>query len=551
MGQMSKNNILGIDLRVCSVKIVELNKDSSEANLVSWGMEEIPYDLLNKHPEKESAQSKAIQNIMCSNSIKTKEAVFVVSGNDVVVKTVSLPKNISATDLYETIKWKIKDDVSYPIEQISLDFTALPSKQNSATLEFLTVAANKEIINHVLEVASISNIKVLSIITVPFTLIELVEKTLLHDDTIGYVYMGRRTTNISFLKNGVLLFNREIQIGGEDITHAMTAALASESGTLQLSHEDAEKIKKEYGLPIDIENYPKLENAPAIQLQAVIRPALEKIESELSRTIEYFKNQEGEVSIKKFIITGGSSRTPHMLEFLSSKLGVPFEPFDIMTNIKINEKLQDKDKLTLALPQLSCAIGAALTEYKSTPNLLPQELREDFKNFFKKIFSPFKIITVFLIILLTLYALLIYFSFNLSNSLKEIQNKINILAPRITKLEELEKAMRQEAGRRGIFKSIEMSYVNIYTVLEDISSNVPGTILIDLISFNESNKEIHLKGIVFDYDTNAEEVLAKFILDLSKAKTFSRVELVEQVKIEGYKYNAFNFEIKGIIKQKK
>ena len=50
--------ILGLDLRVCAVKVVEIRYGKEGARIINWGMSEVPYGLVDKHPEKESIKQK-------------------------------------------------------------------------------------------------------------------------------------------------------------------------------------------------------------------------------------------------------------------------------------------------------------------------------------------------------------------------------------------------------------------------------------------------------------------------------------------------------------
>ena len=131
-----------------------------------------------------------------------------------------------------------------------------------------------------------------------------------------------------------------------------------------------------------------------------------------------------------------------------------------------------------------------------------------------------------------------------------VKNKINELRPRVIQLEEFEKAMEAEEGRRGVFKSIEISRVEINKILEDISANIPSTVLLNSVRFIESTKGIRIKGTVFSKGDSAENILAKFIYDLSKAPSFQKVELVEAVKNSEFMYDSFNFEINCEVKKK-
>ncbi|OGC22247.1 hypothetical protein A3J90_02785 [candidate division WOR-1 bacterium RIFOXYC2_FULL_37_10] len=546
---MAEKNILGIDLRVCSVKVVELKKGIKGWELLKWGMEEVPYDLLAKHPNKEIAQGKVLKQILSEKSIAAKEAIVVVGGTDVVSKTVSIP-HLSSEELSEAIKWKMKDDISYPTEEALVDFVPVGKIAASGDTDYLVSCAHKDTISSALAVIREAGLQINSIVTLPFALRELCISCLPENGVVSVVYMGRRTTNISFFKNGKLVFNREISIGGEDITRAMTSALTSEGGRIELNYEEAEKIKKEHGVPTDLEAYPKLEKIPVLQLQAVVRPALEKIEDEFLRTIEYFKSQEGEVSIQKMMITGGASKTPHVLEFLAEGLGIPFERFDIMPEIMAESKIADEEQFKTFFPQLSAAMGAAMTFSKKGINLLPLEIKDKNKLLIRKYFKPVPIIAALALILLIVYGVMFYIDSGLKKTVAEVEKQVTELKPKVERLLELERIMREEQGRKGIFKSIELSRIEIQKILEEISYSIPPSVKLKSISFVESSKKIKLSGIAFERGNSSENVLSKLVLDLSKSPSFAIVELVSATKNSEFIYGALDFEIDGVVRKR-
>ncbi|MFA4967522.1 MAG: pilus assembly protein PilM [Candidatus Margulisiibacteriota bacterium] len=541
---MPDRSILGIDLRVCSVKVVEITNGPGGRVISGWGMEEIPIELIDKHPEKEVAQARMIKQILLNSRIKTREAVIVTGGNDLLIKKISLPV-LPPDEARNAIKWKIKDEITYPIENAVFDFSPLKTGT-----DYIVAVARKDTIDRLVEVMRIAQLRLVSVVPVPMAMVEVFSDELKKEEINSLVYMGRRTTNISFFKDGSFLFNREIPLGGEDITRAMTSVVVSEEGRLELKYEEAEKIKIEKGIPVNLETYPKLGEIPIAHLQAVVRPALEKIEDEMLRTLEYLKGQEGEVEVKKFILTGGSSKTPHLNEFLASGLGIPFESIDPLKSFKIDARIKEQPLLQLHSVQLSAAMGAALSHFEKGINLLPEEIRDPYRVLIRKHLNPREISIACAALLAIIYLFMFSNTFLLKNRLASVQHQLDLLSPKLSRMEALEKAVREEEGRRGVFKTIEMNRINIPGVMEDISLNLPGSILMSSITIDEKDREVRLKGTAFDRGETPENVLSKFILDLSSAPIFERVELVQAIKNEGYIYPAFDFEIAGKLKLK-
>ena len=138
---MADKSVLGIDLRVCSVKVGEIRKTSEGNVLASWGMGEIPFELNEKHPEKETALAHLLQKLIAENCIRAKDAVFIVGGSDLLVKCLQMPA-LPQNELREAIKWKIKEELSFPVEEAAIDFIPLPNG-TAAEKPYLVTAANR------------------------------------------------------------------------------------------------------------------------------------------------------------------------------------------------------------------------------------------------------------------------------------------------------------------------------------------------------------------------------------------------------------------------
>ena len=82
--------ILGVDLRVNSVKVVEIESQKEGTILKNWGLTEIPDNLIDKHPQKEDAQVEALRKLINTRKIKTKDAAVVIGGSDVYVRLFTL-----------------------------------------------------------------------------------------------------------------------------------------------------------------------------------------------------------------------------------------------------------------------------------------------------------------------------------------------------------------------------------------------------------------------------------------------------------------------------
>jgi len=513
----STGTILGIDLRVTSVKVVEIERGKERTVLKSWGLTEVPYSLVDKHPQKEDAQAQALRKLLQTRKIKTREASVVVGGGDVYIP--------------------------FPVEEALIDFYPLPKREPLAeTRDYVAACINLKTFREIEYIIRRAGLRLVSISVMSDSLEKAFQSRVMEEKNkiVSLIYMGKRTTNISIFKDGNLEFNRELNIGGENITLAMSGVLVSAEGRVEISPDEAEKIKVEHGIPVEVEKYPKLEEIPISQLQAMVRPALERVQDEIMRTFEYYKGQTGEAAIHKIYLTGGSAMTINLVDFLSEGLGTPVLVPDVMEGRIYSEKLPDKAALEKVVMRLSAAIGAALLAGEKV-NLMPEEVKHHFKVLVQKYSKPQYLVPAFVVALLLFYGVFWYQAYSLNQELKSIQKKLEQYKPRIASLNVLEKAAIAEEKKRLEFMAGREKGTKMPLVFEEISRLIPRSVFIN--SLNLTPSELHMWGTAFEIGDTAENILSRFVLALSASEFFGDVELVQAVKNYEYLQDAFNFEI--------
>ena len=530
----SSGSILGIDLRVTSVKVVEVEKKDSGFTLKNWGMTEVPYQLMDKHPQIEDAKAEALVKILRANKIRSRDAVAVVAGGDTLVKLFTLSV-LPYNEIAEAIKWKFAEEISYPIDDAIIDFYPVREAEVfTEKVDYVAVCINRKLYLETQYILNRAGIRLQGITVLPDALQELYKSEITKDgDKItSIIYQGKRTTNISIFRRGNFEFNRELNIGGENITLAMSGILVSPEGRVEISPEEAEKIKLEYGVPVDLGNFPKVGEIPMVQLQAMVRPALEKIQGEIKRTFEYYSGQTGEAAVSKVILTGGTSQTQHLLEFLSQGLGVP-----VLT----------PEPLPQLNPRLTGALGAALTGARRL-NLMPESVKHRWKIAAQKVFKPIVLLPVFIGSLAIIYAYYWLQAFSLQTEIDSINRKLEEYKPRLAQLDVIQMAYQTEEKKRQILKSYEEKRTKMPMIFEEISRIIPESAHINTMNLTPGS--LHLFGTVFKKGDAAENILSRFVLGLSASTFFEEVQMVQATKNNDNLTEAFNFEIIAAVKVK-
>jgi type IV pilus assembly protein PilM len=121
--------------------------------------------------------------------------------------------------------------------------------------------------------------------------------------------IGARTANLTIYNSNGLSYSYSIPYAGDYFSDKLSKAL-------KLEWEEAEKIKKEFGLD-------KQKN---IEAGVVLRSAMEHYTIEIKRNLDFYQEyiSRDKSGVKKIYLLGGSSLMPGIKEFFQSKLDVEF-----------------------------------------------------------------------------------------------------------------------------------------------------------------------------------------------------------------------------------
>lgn len=91
-------------------------------------------------------------------------------------------------------------------------------------------------------------------------------------------------------------------------------------------------------------------------------PTLVELVTEIRRSFEYFTSREPETPIDRVLIYGGTSRLPHIIEFIQQELGIEVQQADPLTALDLTQFRQPTDYLKDLAPALPICIGLGLRD---------------------------------------------------------------------------------------------------------------------------------------------------------------------------------------------
>jgi Tfp pilus assembly protein PilN len=302
----------------------------------------------------------------------------------------------------------------------------------------------------------------------------------------------------------------------------MTGALVSDRGKTELSTGEAEKIKREVGIPFEDDSKIIDDKVSTTQIRSMLQASLEQLVSEIERCFDYYREESGGGKIDSLILFGGGAALGGLTRFLSEALGIEVKLGDSLEGLKIEPNaIEQRDKISY---RLESAIGAVLSEEKEV-NLLPPEIKEETKRLFKRA-SIQAIVTAAVLIAILVH---IGVRIQLSNFKKKIpvaQLELSSLQPQLRRAEAQRLASMAIAG--------EPHWADVFKELSNIVQ--PDIYLTEL---SMASRTIKMKGIVDSEE--AEALLSDFMLSLEKG-IFKNVKLVTTKELMDEAGNEFELK---------
>ncbi len=339
--------MVGIDISATAIKLLELSKSGGRYRVESYAVEPVPANsVVDKNITDMDAVGEAVGRAVKRSGTKLKTAAAAVSGASVITKVITMPADLSEQDLESQIELEADQYIPFPLEEVAMDFEVIgPNEDNPDRVDVLLAASrseNVELRQATLEVGGLEA-KVIDVeaFALENTVAMLAADQLggADEQIIAVADIGSSVTTFSVLENLKIIYSREQQFGGAQLTEEIQRRYG-------LSYEEAGLAKKQGGLP---DNY-----GPE-----VLEPFKESIAQQISRAQQFFYSSSSITNIDHLILAGGCSSTEGIAELVESKIGIPTIVANPFANMSLGSKVPAQ---TLAndAPALMISCGLAL-----------------------------------------------------------------------------------------------------------------------------------------------------------------------------------------------
>ena len=237
------SSVLGVDIGSRKIKVAEVRTQGGEPMVSALGMIDTPEGAVD-HTGVFNAEAVGIalkQAISQAGASASHVVVSIAGQASVLVRTLEVPR-MSPAELSEHMQWEINRNIPFAESNVLSDFKQLddedPSSPNMEVVMAISPESAIQTVNACIKKAG----KTTAAIDVEALglarSLKVSYDDLYHDKTVCIVDVGHLTTSINIYKNGRLLLPRQVPVGGEMFTKAISDAMG-------VGMEEAELLKQQ------------------------------------------------------------------------------------------------------------------------------------------------------------------------------------------------------------------------------------------------------------------------------------------------------------------
>lgn len=315
----------------------------------------------------------ATQEILKEWGVRTSEAVCVLPSHSVFTRVVSLdvPGGV-AGNVDAVAKFEAQQNIPFPLDEVVWDY-CVTGENGAGGVNVVFVAVKTDLLDSICKDIERSGLRISSITVSPLALYDAYMACYpeAHATTTALIDIGCRTTNMVIAENGSF-FSRSIPSGGLAVTTAI-------SKDIHADLDESENLKVSRGSVALGPGFEPPTDPVEANLARIARQSLLKTQTDITRSIGYYRSTHGGSDPTQILLTGGMASLPYLAEFLHEKLQKPVQFFDPLRELSNEETAYSaaSDFIEANPNNLGELVGGALDLIpgkRTSINLLPPSI---------------------------------------------------------------------------------------------------------------------------------------------------------------------------------
>src|SRR2546426_1832247 len=236
----------GLDIGSSAVKVVQLDGAGRNFELRAYAMVPLPHNAIAEEIIKDPpAVVAAIKEAVAKAGIKTKTAAISVSGRELIVKKVQLPRATSR-EIADAIQLEAEHHIPFAIDEVFLDYQVVGETANGMSV---VLVATKKV--KVLEYVAAVEDAGLDATVVDLDAFAIQNQFELNqpgdgNEAVALIDIGATVMKTNVVHGGASIFARDVPFGGNNYTDAIAARLG-----IPFEKAEAPKQGQEVGVSWD------------------------------------------------------------------------------------------------------------------------------------------------------------------------------------------------------------------------------------------------------------------------------------------------------------
>ena len=320
---------LTLNIGAASIELAEYEAGSKGAlTLVNYGTAPLAAPLDGGNAE--TILSPALLEIVREKGIKPGPVAISIAGQMAFQRFAAIPMAGGAEKFEQMVRYEIEQNVPFPIDEMVCDRQVVGDTPNGDK-SVLIVAAKVDQVEELTSAVASAGFSPVLVDVAPLALANALaygqggaeECSVLLD-------IGAKTTSL-VIAEGDKLYNRSIPVAGNTITKDIVSALGC-------TPEEAEQLKVERGY-VSMGGVTEDDDETADRISKVCRAVLTRLNAEISRSINFYRSQQGGSAPTKLYLTGGTALLPQIDVFFAESLGIEVEFFNPFGMIAVGPKV--------------------------------------------------------------------------------------------------------------------------------------------------------------------------------------------------------------------
>lgn len=307
--KLGNRSIFGIEVASSSVKIAELTKGKTGYFLKNFAIQPLPEGaILDDEIHNRDAVVNAIQVAIKGAKVSSSFACLGLSGPLTVVRKIQLAGG-NKDEIAEQVEWEADQYIPFDSSESRISHYVIGENEGGG-VDVVVAAAKNEFIEDYKDIIGSSGKKLKIVDLSQIALLNIINMTAgdeISSDGKSWILMdiGSQKTHFMILKNGGLVFSKEMAIGGLMITEEIQRQMGvnfREAEDLKISGDGSGNLPEE--------------------ILEIVDQVMESFFEEIKNTLDFYITSTSDESFVGCFITGGGSLIPSLEEGLETLLGI-------------------------------------------------------------------------------------------------------------------------------------------------------------------------------------------------------------------------------------